>query len=252
MTDVTPPPAPPTTPIWEDFVDIFTSPTAVFERRKDDPQFFAAMMMLTAAIAVITIASWDLLQPVRQMDQARGLDAYIRLHPALTADQIETIRGRASGGGSLGRWLGWLLAPVTMLCGGLVLWLNATVVRASTNVGQAFLIATYAFPAKILAMIASIVLAVALPDAMLNTAFHLTLSPALFLSPDAMRASTLVLFSRLDLTAAWGVALTAIGIRVTGGITMGRAIMAAVLAWGIATILVYVFVYGAEALQGLH
>ena len=30
MTDVTPPPAPPTTPIWEDFIDIFTSPSAVF------------------------------------------------------------------------------------------------------------------------------------------------------------------------------------------------------------------------------
>lgn len=252
MNGVTPPPAPPTTPVWEDLVDIFVSPSAVFARRKDDPQFFAALAMLTGIVAVLTIASWDLLQPIKQADASRGIEMYLRAHPDLPSAQVEAIRNRASGGGSIGRWLGWLSAPLVVLAGGLFVWLAAKAVRAATTLGQSFMVMTYAFAPKVIGLIAGIVMAAVLPETTLNTQFHLTLSPTQFISPDAMLPSRMALLTRFDLTTLWGTALIALGIRVTAGTTMARSALAAFVVWAIASVATFGFVYGFEAIQGLH
>ena len=190
--------------------------------------------------------------PIKAADSARGIAMYLRAHPELTTTQIEAFQARAGTGGSIGRWLGWLSAPLTVLAGGVLVWLAAKIVHAGTTIGQSFMVMTYAFTPKLLGLIAGIVMAAVLPEAILNTQFHLTLSPSQFVSPDAMHMSKMALLTRFDLPTLWGTALIAVGIRSTGSTTTARAALAACMVWAVAGVLLFSFLYGVEGLQGLH
>ncbi|MEO7217483.1 MAG: hypothetical protein ABI026_04765, partial [Gemmatimonadaceae bacterium] len=49
--------------LWEDFIDIFVSPSEVFERRRDSG-FFVALLVFTALSLVIYLVGRSVLQPI--------------------------------------------------------------------------------------------------------------------------------------------------------------------------------------------
>lgn len=251
MTDVTPPPAPPTTPVWEDLVDILTSPTAVFERRKDDPTFAMPLLILTLLFAVLAFVSYDLTEPVRHADAVRQIETVLRNNPNVPAEQAEQMRARINTGGSIGRYLAGLIIPLSVIFIGLFTWIGAKAVGAKTNMAQSFMIATYAYTPKILAVVISVVLVLVLPENMLDGQFRLTLGPGMFLDPDTMRQSFILAVARLELTTLWVTALLAIGIRTTGLVTTGKAIAAGALIWVLGGILPVGLMYVGELAQGI-
>lgn len=251
MTDVTPPPVPESTPVWEDLLNVITSPSAVFERRKDDPTFFIAMLMFTAIFAVLVFASWDLMDPVRHAEQARAMENVLRSNPNLTPEQIEQIQGRMGGGGTIGRYLGGLAAPLIILFVGLYTWVAAKIVSAKTTMAQAFMVATFAFTPKVIGFILGIVLAVALPESMLDGQFRLTIGPGMLIDPDTMRGSYIFLLARFDLSTLWFTALIALGIKVTGQVSATKAAVAGVIVWLLGGVLLGSTMYLGEMMQGI-
>lgn len=251
MTDVTPPPAPPTTPVWEDLVDIFTSPSAVFARRKDDPTFAMPLLLLTLLFAVLAFASYDVTEPVRHADAVRQIETVLRNNPNMPAEQADQMRARINTGGSVGRYLAGLIIPLAVVFIGLFTWVGAKAVGAKTTIAQSFMIATYAYTPKILGLLISVALMFALPENMLDGQFRLTLGPGMFLDPDTMRQSFILALARLELTTLWVTALIAIGIRVTGLVSTGKAIAAAALIWFLGGIIPVGLMYVGEMAQGI-
>ena len=231
MTDVTPPPAPPSTPVWEDILDIFISPSSVFERRKDDPTFFVPWIIFVVITAALVIGGWGILEPVMHADQARGIEKYIASHPDLPANMVEQMRSGNMPGAGITKFIVPVAAAVVVLLVGLITWLGGKLVGAATTVAQGMMIAAYAYFPKILDAIVSLVLAIALPDTMLTTAGHLKLGPSMFLDPDHTSLVLTAFVTRLDVFTLWTTVLLALGLKVTGKLTTQKAAIAGVIIW---------------------
>jgi hypothetical protein len=231
MTDVTPPPAPATTPLWEDFIDIFTSPRAVFERRMADPRFFVAWIVIVILFAVLTFGGWGAVEQAYTADGQRQIEKYIAANPQLPAEAVEQMRSGRGPGSGMAKFIIPIAAGVVMLLVGVTTWLTGKIVGATTAFGQAFLIATYAYIPKLLGSVVAIVLGFTLPEAMLNTAAHLTLGPALALDPVTADPVLMAFAMRLDVFTLWTTALIAIGLRVTGALSTQKAVAAGVIVW---------------------
>lgn len=237
MTDVTPPPAPPTTPVWEDILDIFISPSTVFERRKEDPTFFLPWIIFVAVIAALVIGGWGILEPVMHADQMRAVERAIASHPDLPPNIVEAMRSGNTPGAGIAKFIVPIAAAVVVLLVGLVTWLGGRVVGATTTLAQGMMVAAYAYFPKILDGIASLVLAIALPDSMLNTAGHLKLGPSMFLDPDRTPLVLTAVVTRLDLFTLWTTVLLALGLKVTGKLTTQKAVIAGIVIWCIGALL---------------
>lgn len=231
MTDVIPPPAPLSTPLWEDILDIFLSPSAVFERRKEDPTFFLPWIIFVVVTAAIVIGGWGILEPVIHADQMRGVEKYIASHPDLPANIVETMRSGNGPGAGIVKYIVPVSAAVIVLLVGFFTWLAGKMVGGVSTLAQAMMVAAYAYFPKILDGIVSLVLAIALPDSMLNTAGHLKLGPSMFLDPDHTSLILSALVTRLDLFTLWTTVLLALGLKVTGKLTTQKAVIAGIVVW---------------------
>jgi hypothetical protein len=250
MSDVTPPPAPATTPLWEDLVDVVISPTAVFARRKEDPRFFVAMLILTVLFGVLVFASWDLTEDVRRAESSRQIERMLQVNPNMPAEQQEQMRARVSGGG-VGKFLGGLAVPLMVLFVGLYTWIGAKVGRAKTNFGQAYMVTTLAMVPKLIGVLISALLMVVLPEAMRDGQFRLTLGPGMFIDPDSMRQSVLFFFARFDVTTLWTTFLIGLGIKVTGEVSTQKAALAAVVVFFLGYVLMGGLIMLGEMAMGL-
>ena len=237
MTDVTPPPAPPSTPAWEDLLDIFVSPAAVYERRKDDPTFFLPLLIITLVFALLIYFAWDIFEPVTRADGQRQIETVLRNNPNMPAETVEQMRAQAATGGGIARYLLGLIIPLSVVFVGLYTWIAGKAVGASTNMGQAFMITAYAYAPKILGVIISIVLMLLLPDSMLDGQARLTLGAGMFLDPDTTSPVLLTALVRIEFTVLWTTALIALGLRITGGLSWGKAATAGLIVWFLGALL---------------
>ena len=80
------------TSVWEDFVDIFTNPSAVFARRENG-NFWLPMIIVTVIIGGLFIATRGLMQPIMDGEFQRGAAAAMRKNPQITEEQMATMRG---------------------------------------------------------------------------------------------------------------------------------------------------------------
>lgn len=231
MTDVTPPPAPAGTPIWEDFIDIFTSPSAVFARRQEDPNFVPPWLVFSLVVAAIVLLGWSAFEPVMHADTARAMEKMIASNPNLPPEMVERMRSGNMPGAAIAKYIVPVAAAMIVLLVGLITWVGGKIVGAVTTIGQAMMVAAYAYFPKIIDSVAQVVLAMTLPDSMLTTAGHLKLGPSMALDPDHASLLLSAFVTRLDLFTLWTTVLIAIGLKVTGKLSTQKAAIAAVIVW---------------------
>src|SRR5512141_2148401 len=92
MTDADMVPAPSKASLWEDFIDIFYQPSAVFDRRRDG-KFGMALLVLVIACTVLYLALRNGLAPIQDAEFAKATAALSAKNPNLTADQISSMSG---------------------------------------------------------------------------------------------------------------------------------------------------------------
>lgn len=224
--------APKTPSVWEDFIDIFMSPSQVFERRQNG-NFFWPMIVVTLIICLIFLGTQSLTQPVFDAEFARGMAATMRHNPQITADQIAKGKAIAEKFQVVFVLIG---IPIAMFFVGLLLWLVGKLFDSKMTFAGGVLVAAYAAFPKIFAAIAGPVIAYFSDPSTLTSASKITVSAAHFFDVSNTSPIVLALLSRIDVFTIWSTILLGIGLSVLGKIPRSRAYVAATVVWVLATV----------------
>ncbi|HWV58879.1 MAG TPA: YIP1 family protein [Longimicrobiales bacterium] len=212
-------------PFWEDVVDIYTSPRAVFERRREAP-YIPALVTLTLAMTLLTVAFQlsmgdAMFAAMRQSIEASGAE--------LPAEQIAQMQRISMFTAPLGALI---MTPIAAVVTGLMVWGLGAVLGARMTFRAGVLIAAFsAFP-RIISMIVSIFQGVLLDPLALH---HVSISPARFIAIDGSPLLVAAL-GRLDLFVLWSTALVAIGVATIARTSSGRAWAVALIVWALSAL----------------
>lgn len=218
--------------LWEDFIDIFVSPSEVFERRRASG-FIAPLLVFAILTVVITLVGRGAMQPIFDSEFTRGMAAAAKKNPQLTQAQMEGPRAFMEKLTPVFIGLGALIMPMLV---GVILWLAGKIVDAKEDIGAACMIAAYALIPRVLDSLLRVVQAFVLDPATLNGQYRVALSPARFLDPDVASPVMIALLGRIDLFTIWVTVLLAIGLAVVARIPRSRAAIAAVVVWVIGSL----------------
>lgn len=231
-TATTPAPATKPASLWEDFIDIFVSPSEVFERRRNSG-FFVPLLVFAVLLTVLAIIGRPALQAMADAEFTRGMAAAMKRNPGATAEQMAKGRAFAEKFQPVFIFFYALLAPLLV---GVVLWIAGKFVDAKEDIKAACMIATYAFFPRIIESLVSIAQGFLLDPASLNGRYRLSLGVGRFFDPDAVSPVLLAVVGRIDLFTIWVTVLLAIGLSVVARIPRSRAAIAAVIVWVIGMI----------------
>lgn len=216
----------PTPSLWEDFVDIFASPAAVF-RRRENGSWFIPLLILTIIVVIISLAGRGVMQPLFDAEFERTADA-LRKNPQVTEDAI----ARAKSVSEFFRlWGPLVITPVAVIILGIMTWLVAKLVDARQTLTAALVVASYSLVPRVVQGIVNLVQAAIMSPDKLTSLVKISFSPARFVNPDTTSPLVVQLLNRFDLFTIWVTVLLAIGVYVTGRVTKQRAAIAGVLFW---------------------
>lgn len=216
--DATPAPAPAKpASAWEDLIDIFTEPRAVFVRRRDG-RFWLPLLVFT----LISTAAFFIGRPVIRPALERQMSAQIariQADPNIPAEQKATIASRMRGtiDSPWAPLFPAVILPVAIFATALMLWLVAKFFGSGATLGQAMAVTSIAgIPRAVLGVIVAAVSFALGREA--GTMYGTTASPAALLGGDASPVLAAAL-SRLDLGVLWHTVLLGIGIALMGRVT---------------------------------
>jgi hypothetical protein len=217
--------------VWEDFIDIFYSPSSVYARRAPGGSFWIPCLVVTILVGGIFIANLGVLQPIVDAEWARASAAMMK-NPQMTPEVIARVRSFGELTTKVGVFIG---VPIAMALVGVMLWLAGKLVDARVTAGTACIIAAYAYVPKVLESILVGVQGLMMSPEQLTGRYKVTLSAARFLDPDTSPIK-LAIYGRVDLFVIWSTVLLAIGLAVAAKVPRSRAAVAAGLVWLVATI----------------
>jgi len=213
--------------IWEDFVDIFTSPSAVFARRRGGG-FGIPLVVLTLLLTALYLGTKPLLQPALDAEFARQAARVTEANPQVTAEQLQAGRKFADNFGFL---VVLISTPIQVMLTGIVLWLVGKVFDSQQAVRDALMVASYAFFPRLLGAVVSALIASFTDPAQLTSVLKTTVGVGRFLNPGTTSPLLIALLSRLDVFTTWVTVLLAIGLHVTGRVPKARACAAGAIVW---------------------
>ena len=230
MTAIPPPPplSPEPPAAWEDILEVFYAPSAVFERRKADPRFWLAFAVVSILVAVVLVAGKGLLQPAFDSEFARGMAQAMKNNPQLTPDQLEKGRSFGTAFTTVAMLLG---APVAILLLGPVIWLCGKIVGAVEDINAAWMIAALAYVPRVVGAVLLVIQPLVMPPEAVKGFASLAIGPARFLDPDTSSKLLMLVATRLDLFTIWSTVIIAIGLKVTGKVPAAKAWAAAAVVW---------------------
>ena len=227
MTTPAAAPAPETAALWEDFLEIYIKPAAVFERRKA-AGFGLALLVLTVVFGVLFFGLKGAFQPIMDAENARAIAKVMAKYPQITPEMME---GRGQMGGKFAPVFVTIFVPITVLCIGLLTWAAGKMVGAALSLGAATMIATYAYFPRLLELLVSGAQALLLPEDQLTGRASTSLGAARAFDPDTASSMLMAVLLRVDVFTLWVTFLLAVGIRVVGNVPMGKALAAAAVVW---------------------
>lgn len=219
--------------LFEDFIDIFTSPSKVYARRADG-NFWLILLILTVLFAVLAFASRAAIQTLMEVEFQRNVAKMMEQNPSMTEDQIAQMRRI---GGSVGMVMMYVAVPLLVLLFSIVVWLVGKLFGAALDYGQAAVIVAYAQIPRLLGSIVFLVQGLIM-DPTTATSFHAySISPARFMDPATTSPGLLAMMARFDLfNVIWPTILIGIGISVIGKVPREKGYMAAAVLWVIGSL----------------
>jgi len=212
---------------WEDVIDIFVSPAAVFQRRQNT-SVWPPMLFVALSIAVISFATFNTLEPIFDAEFSRVVAKTIAKNPQITAEMME--RGRGFQTAVVKYGIG-VITMVTMFVLGCVSWLVGKMFDSKQTFQAALVVAAWAYMPRILGALINAIQGLLMDPASLTSLLAISLSPARFMDADATNPILYQMAGRLDLITIWVTVLLAIGLAVTGKVTKGRAAVFGVIIW---------------------
>lgn len=231
--------SPPTSPtpeppaaVWEDFIDIFFSPAAVFERRRGWSAW-PVLLVTTAALVVLFMGWQNVLGPVMDVEMQRGMAEAMAENPELGPDQIEQMRSVGRIFGPIGLALAFPLGVVIMA---LVGWGLVKVFGAAAGFSTVFGVMVYSQIVRILQYVVGILQGFVLDMTAMDSVHDISFSLARFLDQPEASALAVNLAARVDVFTLWATALIAVGLAVTTKLSKGSAWAVAILVWLLAAV----------------
>ena len=213
--------------LWEDFVDIFYAPSAVFARRADG-KFGLALLLLVVVGTVLVFVTKNATQPLMDAEFARQSATMLRKNPNMTAEQLSAGRGFFETFAPIFFAIGLTLS---VLGTGVVLWLVGKLFDAKESVTAAIMIATYSEVPRLVQILTNAAQALVMSPEKLNSMNSVAFNLARFMNPDSASPVMIALASRVDLFIIWVTVLLAIGLHVVGKIPKQQAAIAAGITW---------------------
>lgn len=220
-------PAPAQTSFWEDLIDIFVSPAAVF-RRRQGKSVWPPLLFVALAIGVIFFVTFDTLSPIFDAEFTRNAAKQMAANPNIKPEQMEVGRKFA---GVAAKYASGLFMLITMTILGLFTWLVGKVVGSVANLHDAMNIAAWSYMPRVLGSIAGAIQGLLMDPSKLNSQLSISLSPARFMDPDASNPLLYQIAGRFDLMTIWVTILLGVGVYVLGKVSKGRATVFAVIIW---------------------
>lgn len=220
-------PSAPTASLWEDFIDIFTSPSSVF-RRREFSGFGVPLLVLTVLFGILIYGTKPLAQPAFDGDTDRAFAKVQKAHPEVTAEQLAKQRAI---GDKFGPVFIIIVIPIMALLTGLVLWLTGKMFDSKQTATQGMMVASYAFLTKILASVAGAIIALLSPPERLTGLARLTVGVGQFFDPATASPIVMSIVPRLDVFTIWETILLAIGLQITGKVSKPNSYIVAVIVW---------------------
>jgi len=220
--------APPAKPsFFEDVIDVFFNPAAVFRRRADKSPWPA---ILTCAVlsAIVAIATYNALSPAFDAEFARSSAKAIKANPQITQEMMD--KGRGFGEMSV-KYGSIIIVPIVIFVLGVVAWLVGKLVGAKQTFNAAIVVVAYAFFVRVLGNIIMGVEGLVMDPSKMTGLSSLAISPARFMNPDTASAMSLAIAGRLDLFVLWSTILIAVGLYVTGKVSRNKAVVFGILLW---------------------
>ena len=224
LADVPPRTSESTASRWEDYIDIFYAPSAVFGRRATSG-FFLPMLVVSVLAGGIYLLNSGVWSQVMDAEMTRSL---ARQPQQLTPEQMQRVRGVTETMAKIGAFI---FMPVGIFLTGLMLWVCGKFVEAKQTVGQAVMVAAFAFLPRVVEGLVVSVQGLLLDPSSFDGRWRVSLGVGRFLDPDTTNPALLSLLGRLDVFTIWVTVLLAIGLAVTGKISRGRAAIAAAIVW---------------------
>jgi hypothetical protein len=213
----------PTAPVqksrFEDVLDVFFSPTALFERRRND-KIGPPLLILMA----LTLVFYYVLLPAQTM----LVRASMANMPPEAAAKMETVgKFMAIGGG--------IMAPIAVAIGvaitAVLLWLLARLVDAKPDFQQMMIVAIYAGFIGLVGQIAIKVAVMIHGEAGLDMMRHTSFGVLRFVDAKSLPSALPGLLARIDIFKIWEAVIWAIGFRVVTGVSKQKAAIVAAAAW---------------------
>jgi len=216
------------TPWWDDIIDIFVSPGALFARRAITPKFGVALLVLVVGIIVLYYATATAMAPIFDAEFRRGAAAAIRANPQLTMEQMEGFRRMSEKVGGL------LVAGaigIGALLLGLAIWATGKLFSAQLDFPRATMIATFALFPRLVEFVLNGAQALMLPDEALTSRYSVSLGVGRLLDPVTTGPAILGLLGRVDLITLWVSFLILLGFEQVGKLSRTQALGATLVVW---------------------
>lgn len=231
-----PAPTPAAPSVIEDIIDIFHSPSAVFERRRSNPKFWAAFFILAVLMAAAGYVMLKNLTAVMDAQFARQSAEIMRKNPQITDDQLGTMRRMGETFGPIAFAFTAIVSVCVLAIG---IWLVGKLFESSADLKQSMVVATFASFPKLIDLLLTAVVAMTMGTGDANNMFAVTPSAARLAGTGASMA-VLGALSRISIGVVWATILVAIGVRVMGRVSTQKAYTVALVLWVVGTLLTVV------------
>jgi len=221
------PAAPQKASFWEDLIDIFFSPVAVF-RRNENKSVWPPLLFVSIAIGVIFFFTFNQLEPIFDAEFQRGMAKAAAQNPQLTPEAMAKMKGVSE---SVTRYGLSVIMFISVLVIGVVSWVVGKVVGSAQSFHAAFVVAAWSYMPRVLGAIIGGVQGLLMDPASLTGQLAISLSPARFFAADQPNPIMYQFLGRLDLITIWVTILLSVGLYVTGKVSKGRAAIFGVIIW---------------------
>ena len=212
---------------WEDVIDIFFQPSAVFRRRQNS-SVWPPMLFVALSIGIIFFVTFNTLEPLFDAEFNRVVAKTIAKNPQITAEMME--RGRSFQTIVVKYGLAVVML-VTMFVLGCVSWLVGKLFDSKQTFQAGLVVAAWAYMPRVIGALLGGVQGLLMDPANLKGQLSISLSPARFMDPEVPNQLLYQFLGRFDLITIWVTVLLAIGLHVTGKVPKGKAAIFGVVIW---------------------
>ncbi len=139
------PVATPRAAVWEDFIDIFYAPSAVF-RRRETGNVFIPLAVITILCGVLFYLNSGALQPMFDAEFDRQMATAMRQNPNIPPEAVDRMRGFAL---RIQQVAMFIFMPIAIFGVGVTTWLAGKLVDATQTFRAALVVAAYAYAPRI-------------------------------------------------------------------------------------------------------